>query len=127
MFQIKSTRSEVLLEFTDLSGDYFKVALRSDSHFAMREVYAYTDAKGVASLFQEAAAQWRGWSGIKRWASIEGEFELELKADKTGHITVTTRINHDCGNPDPWRLESHLTVEAGQLETIAKRAVEFFK
>lgn len=68
MFQIKSTASDALLEFTDVTGNYFKVTLRSDSHFAMREVYAYTDAKGIASLFQEAATQWRGWSDTKKWS-----------------------------------------------------------
>jgi len=126
VLQIKSTESDALLEFSDLSGDYFKVSLRSGSHFAIRKVYAYTDAKGIAALFQEAATEWRGWSGTKKWASIEGEFELELKSDKTGHVTLTTKINHDCGNSDPWRLESTLLIEAGQLENIAKRANQHF-
>jgi len=126
MFQIKSTRTDALLEFFDLSGDYFKVSLRSTSHSAVRNVYAYTDAEGIARLFQEAASEWRGWSGTKSWESLEGELRIELKADKTGHISMNVEINHDCGNPDPWRLKSCIMMEAGQLETIAKRASQFF-
>lgn len=127
MFQIKSTETDALLEFSDLSGDFFKVSLHSTSHSAVREVYAYTDAEGIARLFQEAASEWRGWSGTKCWESLEGEFKIELKADKTGHITINVDINHDCGNSEPWRLKSCIMIEAGQLETIAKRATEFFR
>lgn len=127
MFDIKSIGSDASLEFSDLSGDYFKVSLRSATHFAVREVYSYTDPKGVASLFQKAADEWSGWSGTKKWASLEGEFELELISDKTGHISMTVKINHNCGNPDPWRLESCIMIEAGQLQEIAKRATQYFK
>jgi len=126
MLQIKSTETDALLEFFDLAGDYFKVSLRSSSHSAVREVYAYTDPEGIASLFQEAASEWRGWNGTKSWESLEGEFKIELTADKKGHITINIGINHDCGNPEPWRLESCIMIEAGQLETIAKRASQFF-
>ncbi len=127
MFLIKSTESDASLEFSDLSGDYFKVSLRASSHCATRDVYAYTDAKGIACLFQEAADQWRGWSGTKKWESIEGEFTLELTSDKTGHISLTARINHNCGNPDPWKLEATLTIEAGQLESLAKKAGKYWE
>jgi hypothetical protein len=127
MFQIKSIETDALLEFFDLSGDYFKVSLRSTSHSAVREVYAYTDPEGIARLFQEAAREWRGWSGTKSWESLEGEFRIELKTDKSGHITINVEINHDCGNPEPWRLKSCIMTEAGQLETIAKRATQFFR
>lgn len=127
MFQIKSVESDALLEFFDLAGDYFNVSLRSTSHSAVREVYAYTDPDGITSLFQEAAGDWRGWSGIKSWESLEGEFKIELKTDKTGHITIDVEINHDCGNPEPWRLKSCIMIEAGQLEAIAKSAIQFFR
>jgi len=126
MFKIKSTESDALLEFSDLSGDYFKVTFHSATHSATRNVYAYTDSKGIARLFQEASEEWRGWPGTKRWESLEEEFTLELTSHKTGHITLITRINHDCGNPEPWELKAVLTTEAGQLESLAKEAVKFF-
>lgn len=126
MFEIQSVASDAKLEFADFDGTSFKAILRSDSHFAVREVYSPTDPRGVASLFQSVAAEWRGWSGAKTWCSHEGEFGLELTSDARGHITLLARINHDCGNADPWRLECTLSVEAGQLEVIAKRATLFF-
>ncbi|MBJ6802075.1 DUF6228 family protein [Geomonas propionica] len=127
MFQIKSTETDGLPEFFDFEGDSFKVSVRSKSHSALREVYGYPDAEGIAQIFREAANQWRGWSGTKMWESLEGEFKIELKADKTGHVTIYININHDGGNTEPWRLKSCLLIEAGQLEAIAKRATEFFK
>jgi len=126
MFTIKSTDSETELRFEDLSGDYFTVALRSASHSAQRQVYAYTDSKGIAHLLEEAAQQWQGWAGTKTWQSIEEELKLELIADNTGHITLKVRIAHDCGNPDPWCLESTITIEAGQLASIANDASNYF-
>lgn len=127
MFQIKSTETDSMLEFFDLSGDYFKVSVRSTTHSAVLEVYAYTDPKGIARLFQEAAKEWRGWNESKYWESLEGEFRIELKTDRTGHITINVDINHNCGNPEPWRLKSCIMIEAGQLENISKRATEFFR
>lgn len=126
MFQIKSSESDASLEITDFRGEYFKVTLRSSSHFAARDVYAYTDAQGIASLFREAAEQWRGWSGSKKWSSIEGEFVIELKADNKGHISLTAQISHDIGNADPWKLESTISIEAGQLEDLARQAHQYF-
>lgn len=125
--QIKSSSSDTVLEFSRVEGDYFEACIRSVSHSASRRVCCYTDPEGVANLFADAAAHWRGWSGAKRWESIEGEMALELTADRTGHITLAVTINNDLGVPDSWCLTSQLTLEAGQLEALARDAANTFR
>lgn len=125
--QIKSSSSDAVLEFGRVEGDYFEASLRSSSHSAAKRVCCYTDPQGVANLFEEAATNWRGWSGAKRWDSIEGELSLQLVADHTGHLTLTVVINNDLGGPDSWRVESQLSLEAGQLEQLAKDASRTFR
>jgi hypothetical protein len=127
MFEIKSTESDASLEFSNMSGDYFIVSLKSSTHSATREVYAYTNAYGIARLFQVAAEQWRGWEGVKRWASIEGELEIELESDNKGHISLTVKINNYFGNADPWKIEAVISIEAGQLDLISQKANKYFK
>ena len=89
-------------------------------------VSTFTDPYGVLRLFQDAASNWRGWSGKKSWESLEGDFRLELSSNSTGHITLKTLISHDCGNPDPWRLIAAFEMNAGQLESVAQKVQRFF-
>jgi hypothetical protein len=125
--QIKSSSSDAVLQFSQVEGEYFEVSLRSSSHSASKRVCCYTDPGGVASLFDDAAAHWRGWPGPKRWESIEGELALELTADRTGHITLNVTISNYLGGPDSWRVQSQLTLEAGQLEALAGDAAKTFR
>ncbi|NNK24319.1 MAG: hypothetical protein HKP05_01595 [Woeseiaceae bacterium] len=89
-------------------------------------VSSHTDPYGVVRLFSEAATDWRGWSGEKSWESLEGDFRLTLISGNTGRISLRAFISHDCGNPDPWRLDAELGIEAGQLDVLAKDIERFF-
>ena len=120
--RLASSNSDVVLEFSDVDGDYFRVSVVARDHSAMRDVYAYTDRSGIARLFSEAAQEWRGWSGSKVWESIEGELRLGLSADRLGHVTLEIRVRSDPGISDRWQLESDLGLEAGQLDRIAGEA-----
>ena len=114
------------VEFSDLEGDDFLVELRSSDYRAVRRVCAYTDPRGIARIFREAANSWRGWSGVKTWCSIEGELTLSLKHDALGHVAMEVSVHHDSGNLDPWRLRAEIGLEAGQLERLASEAQRFF-
>ncbi|MGH7553405.1 MAG: DUF6228 family protein [Longimicrobiales bacterium] len=116
-----------MLEFSHFEGEYIQVDLRSASHSAIKRVCCYTDPTGVARLFEAAASEWRGWSGAKRWESIEGELTLELTSDRAGHITLDVSIVNDLGGPDTWRVKSQLSLEAGQLDGLAKEAARLFR
>ena len=106
---LKSSNSDVTVVFSDVDGDYFRVAVSAHDHSAARSVYAYTDAHGIARLFAEAARDWRDWNVVKSWESVLG-----------------IRIRSNPGRPDEWELKADLGLDAGQLETIAREAEGVF-
>jgi hypothetical protein len=120
--QLHSSNSDVVIEFYDVKGDFFWVAVRSHDHSATRQVDAYSDGAGIARLFGEAAEQWKGWQGAKVWESLEGELRIELTIDLLGHVTLAARIRSNPGGSDLWQLEAELGLDAGQLDGVAREA-----
>src|SRR2546425_9319376 len=120
--RLKSSNSDVAMEFSNVDGDYFRVSVVARDHSAIRPVYAYTDAHGIARLFAEAARDSNGWHGPKVWESLEGELRMELTMDRLGHVALRVRIRSDAGGRDPWEHDAELALEAGQLEAIARDA-----
>jgi hypothetical protein len=120
--RLKSSNSDVAIEFSNVDVDYFSVAVVAHDQSASRRVYAYTDAQGIAQLFAEAARDWKGWEGQKVWESLEGEFRMELTMDRLGQVALRVRIRSGPGGPDPWEHTAELAMEAGQLEAIARDA-----
>ena len=124
--RIKSSNSDTAIEFAERKGDYFRVSILGRAHSATRDVYAYTDADGLARLFTEAAHDWKGWKEPKIWESLEGELRGALTHDGKGEVTLKVDINADQGGTDPWRHHAALSIDAGQLETIAGDASQFW-
>ena len=59
-FVLRSSNSDASVEFSALNGDYFSVTVKAHDHSAARQVYAFTDASGIAAVFAEAANDWKG-------------------------------------------------------------------
>jgi hypothetical protein len=73
-------------------------------------------------LFEQMANDWDGWDGEKSWGAMEGEYNLVATSSKTGHITLSAELEIY----NTWSTTAHVDIEAGQLETIAKKAKRFF-
>jgi hypothetical protein len=76
-------------------------------------------------LFNRLALQWRGWPGNEVWKSVEGEFAIVATCDRTGHAKLVFEF------PTPaqgacWSASAFVCVEAGQLDSIAYEAHQFF-
>ncbi len=125
-FSIKSTASDRELVFHTPQRDYFIAELRGSSLGATREVYAYTDAKGLAGFFSRLAVHKRPWSSVERWESLEGEFLLQAACSALGHVTFSVRIREMLGGPEEWQVSANLVTELGQLPGIASHAEFFF-
>ena len=125
-FSIRSTSSDRELVFSDPRQDYFQVELRGSSVRSTREVYAYTDAQGLARLFSKIAAHSRPWAGAESWRSLEGEFKLSAECSPLGHVSFLVEIGDNFGGPEEWRLSAVLVTELGQLPVIAENAKSFF-
>jgi hypothetical protein len=122
---IKSTNSPARLEFCEKENDYFSVVFTSPAVTGKLSVWGYTDCEYLVQFFQAIANEWRGWKGIKEWASIEGEFRLEAESDNLGHVILTVHLN-DPSEPEPWSAKLSLGLEVNQLEEISKSMSQFF-
>jgi hypothetical protein len=110
--------------------DYLVITLRSEALHASARIYYYHDAHGVAGLpqfFSDIAANWRGWQGEKRWESLEGDFKLSCFSDGLGHIDITVELSSRITDPVGWDVRCALTVEAGQLDSIAEDVRKFLQ
>jgi hypothetical protein len=56
-------------------------------------------------LFDEMAREWRGWSGTKEWASLEGELSLSCTADGKGHVDIAIDVRESV-YVDKWQLRA---------------------
>lgn len=102
------------------------VRITVDHHLsAASPVWAGYTAGHPLQLFEEMASKWAGWPGELIWESTEGELNLKCTHDKRGHISIRAELRSG-QMPANWMVSATITVEAGQLEGIAKRAALFF-
>lgn len=124
-FRVKSSETNAELLFFGISGDYFSVEFSSDSVTCQRAVWAYTDAHGLADLFEWMASQGKPWEQAEGWESIEGEFKLYASCNLRGNVTFDIEMN--ClGCAEEWRVKLQLKSEFGQLPSLAKQSRAFF-
>lgn len=107
----------------DGTEEFWTVELSGPGMTARRRVVAYRPHGGFDCTFQEMAAASRGWEGDKVWRSLEGELRLVCTRDGLGHIKIAVELRTDWKSD--WRAERVLVVEAGQLDRLARDAVEF--
>ncbi|UUD63571.1 hypothetical protein D16iCDA_18110 [Pseudomonas seleniipraecipitans] len=125
MFAIHSTESGNTLIFDDVQGDYFSACFSSSAQSVKREVWAYTDAYGLANLFEYLASHELPWQTSEKWESIEGEFMLEATCNSRGIVNFKVSISN-LGITEPWKFEGNVCTELGQLPALAKSARQFF-
>ena len=119
---IQSHEPRASLTLRSHNRDYFVAEIRHAGIEAAAKVGTYLSS-GFADFFAGLATDWRGWSGHRRWASLEGELALTAESDRTGHVYLRVHL-HD-GAPARWEVEAELVLEAGQLERLASEARTF--
>ena len=132
-FTIKSALGDATLEFfarepVDAARptDYFSIRVTGKKLDASARVYAFSPhSRSLPRLFEEAAAEWQGWDGVKSWESLEREFEIRCSNDRRGHVTAGIELRSGLYHLD-WYVQFAVLVEAGQLDELARRAREFF-
>jgi hypothetical protein len=126
--RIASVGADACLEFSEVEGDCFRVAVTAHDHSASRTADAYTDRAGIPRLLAAAARDWRGWDGVREWSSICGEFRIALTMDRLGHVRLDVRVQSEIrGIADEWQLDAAFSLEAGQLERLAKEAARLWR
>jgi hypothetical protein len=78
----------------------------------------------LSDLFDDLAANWRGWKGVKKWEAYEGGLALGCSSDRLGHITITVELRQLSHNG--WLVRGDVPLDAGQLELVAQQMRQFF-
>lgn len=105
--------------------DSFLVRIVEPGLRAEARVDSYHTLHAPEAFFSEMAQNWSGWSGKKMWHALEGELTLVATTDSRGHITIEVQLQPNAG-PDAWRVVSNAYFEAGQLDSLSRRATGFF-
>jgi hypothetical protein len=130
---IRGEANGASIELSDSKGlanragtETYRVTLRENGLEATINVYAFDPSdNGLSKFFAELAENWKGWKGVKKWSSLEGEFELECSHDGLGHIGTTATIYSNLyGNG--WTAQIRFDIENGQLDEIVAGIGRFF-
>lgn len=119
MFVINSRDDRAGLSLDPHNRDFFIATVQSRGLTATTQVSLY-QSFGINEFFADLARDWRGWTDVRTWSSLEGELEIRATSDRSGHIYLEVAL-HD-GAPARWAATVNLVVEAGQLTTIASDA-----
>ena len=128
---IKSSRSAGELKLSDPKPpgsrypvEYVRVSLKDkDIAASSAKIFLYTP-HDLADFFEDLAANWKGWEGIKVWASIEEDFALSCKSDNLGHVAMEVTLKSGLYEDD-WCVKAVIYMDAGQLEAVASSVRRF--
>ncbi|MGC4110084.1 MAG: DUF6228 family protein [Nocardioides sp.] len=97
----------------DGAADQLDVTVRDVDLVARKSVDGgYSDGcEQLVRFFEDMAASWHGWSGDRTYESIE--HDLRLVATHDGHVRLRVQL-WQSSDPDGWRLETTLHLEAGE-------------
>lgn len=122
-FEIKSASGATRLTLAWADPDHIVATISDVGLTASASVYMY-ERQLPSSFFVEIARDWRGWEGQRAWAAIEGELSLTATSDKIGHVRLEVLLRNGVGDQS-WEVNAWLTLEAGQLDSIARQVNRF--
>ncbi|WP_183907293.1 DUF6228 family protein [Simiduia aestuariiviva] len=125
-FSITSSSSKEQYIFSERDGEFFKFEVVAESVHASRKVTTYTDEFGIANLFSKLSEFNSPWTGVESWKSLEGEFEMAVTCNSTGHVTIQVKLTQWSSGSEDWHLTVHLNTELGQLQQVANEVRAFF-
>jgi len=75
------------------------------------------------SFFSGLANDWRGWEGVREWATYERGLALACAHDRLGHVRVSVELREYSGHR--WLVRGDVVVDAGQLDQLARDLAAF--
>jgi hypothetical protein len=104
----------------DGTSDYLIVTANLDGLRAGKRVYDLDGWSRLISYFEDLEAHWRGWDGLKRFDSLEGD--LRLAAKHVGHIRVFIELEA-FERLDPWAAKGEFVLDPGEEPSAAVEAL----
>ena len=89
----------------------YRIRLESPSMSAEVLVDNAPFGESPVEYFQTLSKNWKGWEGAKSWRALEDEYRLSATMSRTGHVTLTTRLNVYSYF---WEAKANLDIEAGR-------------
>jgi hypothetical protein len=107
--------------------DYYRAELNCGAMHAAVEFYEM-NIRPVGDFVNGLASAWRGWDGERTWGSLEGEVGLRASHDKLGTVKLAAELRSDVyasqGGGYLWTATALLFLDAGGLDSLARRAAE---
>jgi Family of unknown function (DUF6228) len=75
-------------------------------------------------FFAGMARDWKGWSGEREYESLEHALKISAKHDGASSVWLTIQLRSGVSE-DLWRASIEMSIELGQLPSVAKSAQEF--
>jgi hypothetical protein len=107
---------------TDDGMAAFEVVIDADGVHAERGVLTY-GGDGLDTFFQDLAAEWKGWSGVRRWDALENGMSIE--ASHGGNRVELLFILRRDFDADAWQLRVPVRIAPGEsLRNLARATAE---
>jgi hypothetical protein len=98
--------------------------LAAGSVSARVEVYDHMPDR-FRQFFVSLAQDWKGWVGERHYESLEPMLKLSAKHDGKGFAVFALLLRAGASESFSWSVSQRLSVELGQLGTVAEAASEF--
>lgn len=105
----------------DLEDGYWNTTLSCGSlHTSLR--FYEMRLGGLVEYFAALAKTWRGWSGERRWESLEGDVEIIATHDGRGTISLWASLRTEAFAQHRWNVTAELLLDAGGLDHLTRQA-----
>jgi len=83
------------------------------------------DPASFVDFFESLARDWEGWSETRGYESLDGTLSIAATHDRVRSVRFEVKFRADSRSGFDWSATHRLTVEVGQLKSIATAAKEF--
>ncbi|GAA1261806.1 DUF6228 family protein [Oryzihumus leptocrescens] len=99
----------------DADLDMLAVQLTFPDFVASKSVvgtsYSSSGSNQLVIYFRDLADHWRGWAGVKRYRSLEGDLSLDATHD--GHVIIRAQLRNNL-DPSNWVAQGEFQLEPGE-------------
>jgi hypothetical protein len=119
-----SERERLDVEISENEPRYdarWKVRVKTPYLDAVHGFFSGVEPDALVAYFEELAQHWRGWDGVREFASVEHDFKLAAIHDGSGHVELWVTLGTETDYPQrDWLVRVALHFEAGGLNAAAE-------
>ena len=110
--------------YQDVIVDYLVTV--SGAGLEARTVVTSQEGDSLDAYFSGLAEGFRGWTGVREWRSLEGQFRAEARWANRGHVKLYLRLRATAYDT-AWDVSFEFDIEAGaEMESLSIEVSNFF-